>query len=69
MSSKRSNNLKLLVFVGFLILLFSSAFIMYNLFIANQPTVDPQSVPHRTQQNPFLVDSLKKAGFYDSLGK
>ena len=66
---KKSNLqvVKVLVFLGFLIFLFGGTYLMYTSFIKKQPTVDPKSVPYRTKQNPFLVDSLKNAGYYDTM--
>lgn len=65
--SKNSNKFKLAAFFGFLILLFSGAFFMYTQFVKKAPKVNPKEVPYRTKQSPFYVDSLKKAGYYDSL--
>lgn len=60
---------KLIVFILFLVFFIGGALIMNNLFLKGKKSVDPTSVPHRTKQNPYYVDSLKKAGYYDTFQK
>ena len=57
---------KIATLVLFLVLFLGGAFMMNYFFLRNKQAVDPTTVPHRTKQNPFLVDSLKKAGYYDT---
>ncbi len=65
MSFKRSH--KILVFLLFLTFLLGGAALMYTVYIKGKKSVVPTSVPYRTEHNPYYVDSLKKAGYYDSM--
>jgi len=66
---EKKQNKKIITFVLFLVFFFGGAFFMYTTFLKNRKSVDPTTVPYRTKQNPYLVDSLKKAGYYDTFQK
>ena len=69
MEKNKSQKGKLIIFIGFLVFLFGGAFFMYKTFNQNNKVVEPTTVPYRTKQNPYYVDSLKKAGYYDTFQK
>ncbi|MDB4347659.1 hypothetical protein OAB01_03280 [Bacteroidia bacterium] len=60
---------KLITLILFLLFFVGGAIVMYTVFLKGNVSVDPTSVPHRTKQNPYYVDSLKKAGYYDTFQK
>lgn len=66
MENQKSQKGKLVIFVGFLIFLFGGAYFMYTTFNQHKTPVEPTTVPYRTKQNPYYVDSLKKTGYYDT---
>jgi flagellar basal body-associated protein FliL len=66
MKKNKKQNAKLVIFVGFLLFLFAGAFFMYTTFNQHKKPVEPTTVPYRTKQNPYYVDSLIKAGYYDT---
>lgn len=59
-----NKKIKIIVFIGFLVILFGSTFLMYNKFLKGHSAVNPNEIAPRTEQNINYVDSLKRAGYY-----
>jgi len=59
-----NKKIKIIVFIGFLLILFGGAWFMYNGFLKGRTKVNPNEIAPRTEQNINYVDSLKRAGYY-----